>query len=250
MIGVLRFALLGVLSLFPCLVAAADLKFCYDPYPPYTLGTSGEPSGGLKLRVLNEVINRIDGVTASVVLLPWFRCQEAVKSGEIDGILPLFQNEERNEYMAFTDDVFLEQSVFWYDRARFPEGLSLGRDFQDMSHLRLGMLQGGYINKTMEAAFSANRTIQRAHSVEALMLMLQHDRVDLIATDAVVGAYTVELLGLSEKVAKVADPIAVQPSKFGLSRVTGADKHLAAFNQVLEEMRQSGLLEEIQAGSP
>ena len=82
------------------------------------------------------------------------------------------------------------------------------------------------------------------------MLMLQHDRVDLIATDAVVGAYTVELLGLSEKVAKVADPIAVQPSKFGLSRVTGADKHLAAFNQVLEEMRQSGLLEEIQAGSP
>ena len=122
MIGFRRFALLGVLSLFPCVAAAADLKFCYDPYPPYTLGTSGEPSGGLKLRVLNEVINRIDGVTASVVLLPWFRCQEAVKSGEIDGILPLFQNEERAEYMAFTDDVFLEQLCFGTTGPGFQRG--------------------------------------------------------------------------------------------------------------------------------
>ena len=66
---------------------AENLSFCYDPYPPYTLGEEGPATGGMKVALLDAVMAQIDGVSATVTLLPWKRCQAVVRSGEMDGIL-------------------------------------------------------------------------------------------------------------------------------------------------------------------
>jgi polar amino acid transport system substrate-binding protein len=71
--------------------AQKTFTFCYDPYPPYTLGKSGTPTGGLKVQLINAVFNEIDEAQAEVILLPWKQCQNQAKLGNIDGILPLFK---------------------------------------------------------------------------------------------------------------------------------------------------------------
>ena len=83
-----------VLIFFPlALQAGTELTFCYDPYPPYTLGKEGEAEGGTKVALLNAVVQRIKGLDAKVEILPWKRCQAMAGSGDVDGILPLFQTK-------------------------------------------------------------------------------------------------------------------------------------------------------------
>lgn len=242
------------LALFVCAlpasVGAQNLEFCYDPYPPYSLGTEGPSEGGLKVKLLQEVVARIDGITASVSIMPWARCQAEVANGNLDGILPLFPNAERAEYMVFSDDTFSEASVFWYSRERFPDGLTWSGHYQDFDGMSLGLLNGSYIEDGLEPAFSQTQEILRAPNIPALFLMIEHGRVDLIATDAAVGRYNAQATGDPERFARVERPIAERASRFGLSKVTGAAAHLGAFNAAIAELHAEGRIDEILNGDP
>lgn len=241
-----RYLIFVLLCAAPAARADTLLRFCYDPYPPYTIQSPGAPLGGIKVTVLKEVVALIDGVDAQVELLPWQRCQEAVRTGALDGILPLFQNEERRSYMAFSDPVFLQESGLFYLHARFPEMLHWSGDAEDIAHLRLGMLRGSYIDGPLEASFATRYEIQRASSVDALFLMLLNGRVDLIAIDLVVGRHVANAMGVTDQVTWAERPISEKPSYFGLSKTTGADTHLEALNAALETLRGEGQLRRIQ----
>ncbi|MEL6479565.1 MAG: transporter substrate-binding domain-containing protein [Pseudomonadota bacterium] len=229
------------------LAPAQDLSFCYDPYPPYTLiDEAGEGAvEGIKVRILEAVLARIEGVSAEVTLLPWQRCQSSVRIGDIDGILPLFANDDRRSYMVFTTDVLEETAVFWFKPARFPDGLPWTGDFAEVARLQLGMLRGGYIDGDMQAAFTAQGGITRGPSVEALFQMLYHGRIDLVATDRWVGEHYRAKLGMQQDLDFAVPPIATKHSQFGLSRVTGADRYLEAFNRAITTLRAEGRIEEI-----
>ena len=127
-----------LMTLLPSRAWAETLQFCYDPYPPYTLGQEGPAEGGLKVELLDAVMARIEGLSAEVTLLPWKRCQAMVRSGQFDGILPLFRNAERASYMAFSIGTFNETSRFWYRRDSAAEELDWNGDFASIAHLRLG----------------------------------------------------------------------------------------------------------------
>lgn len=227
---------------------AEELSFCSDPYPPYTIGSYGIPEGGLNVTLLYEVAALIDGLTVSVELMPWKRCQVEAQQGNLDGILPLFESEDRRSYLAFSDDVFEETSVFWYLQSRFPDDVEWNGDLTRVSDLRLGMLNGGLIDATMEQAFEAGTGILRAPDLQALFLMLEHDRVDLIALDYAVGRYHLRELGKSDRFGVVEPPISSRPSRFGLSKATGADAYLGAFNDAIASLRAEGRIAAIMDG--
>jgi len=225
--------------------ADTALEFCYDPYPPYTISIEGVLTGGLKVELLEAVVDRIEGVEATVILLPWKRCQAEAKSGRVDGILPLFKNAEREDYLAFTDAAFNEETRFWYNRDRFPRGLTWDASVDELSSLKLGMLNGGYIDGAMQKAFDEKQGILRAKDVHALMQMLLSDRVDLIATDAAVGNFEVQKMGWVDRIASVEHAITKRTSHFGLSKASGADQYLADFNRALAELHESGAVDAI-----
>ena len=234
----------------PVLRADTLLRFCYDPYPPYTIQTPGQPLTGTKVAVLAEVVALIDNVDAQVELMPWARCQDAVRSGRLDGILPLFQNDERREYMVFTSPVFFQESTVFYRSTQFPDGFDWDGDAGSLVHLKLGMLRGSYIDKSFEDAFRARRDIQRGSSVDALFMMLLSQRVDLIAVDSSVRRYVATKMGIITDVKWAQRPIGEKPSYFGLSKTTGADAYLGAFNTALETLRVSGRLQQIEQANP
>ena len=235
-------------GLSPLELWAEELRFCFDPYPPYTIGTFGEPEGGINVTLLNEVIAQIDGLTASIELMPWKRCQVEAQQGNLDGILPLFESEDRRSYLAFSDDTFEQTSVFWFLGSRFPGGVEWSGDPSRISELRLGMLNGGVINARMEQAFEAEKGISRATDVQALFLMLEHDRVDLVALDFAVGRYHLREQGKFDRFDTLDPPISSRPSRFGLSKVTGADAHLEAFNAAIAALRAEGRISAILSG--
>ncbi len=108
---------LFIVSAHP-LHARMNLVFCYDPYPPETIGKDGEyTTRGLKVRLLKAIVNEIDGVEARVMLYPWKRCQEQAKIGALDGIMPLAKNTEREQYLVFTESCWEQASEPFSARA-------------------------------------------------------------------------------------------------------------------------------------
>ncbi|OED35136.1 hypothetical protein AB833_31345 [Chromatiales bacterium (ex Bugula neritina AB1)] len=225
--------------------AQTNLTFCYDPYPPYTLGSEESLQGGLKVDLLQAVTEHIDGITANVILMPWKRCQSQAKAGEVDGILPLFRNEEREEYLVFTDVTHQEGSAFFYNSTKFPDGINWNGDFDELSHLRLGMLNGSFIDADMETVFSEAREITRVRDVKTLMQLLLKSRVDLVATERSVGIYTAQQNGWQDKIATIELSISERDSQFGLSIASGAKHYLNAFNQAIKELSDAGEIDRI-----
>lgn len=244
---------LTVFSVF--LVTAAPVKqafaddktltFCYDPYPPYTFGASGTPSGGIKVRLLEAVVSKIDGLDATVILLPWKRCQAEVRSGKIDGILPLFKNDERLTYLSFSEPTFPQLSTFWYNENTHPNGIYWSKTFKELSNYKLGMLNGSFINAEMENVFEQNNGIQRARDINALFGLLEKGRVDLIAIDDNVGRYLVNSKNLTSYIKSIVEPISAENSFFGLSKESGADQFVDQFNEAIKSLSEDGTIERI-----
>lgn len=242
-----QLALLVPLLIARPVQATEHLSFCYDPYPPYAMGTEGPPTGGLKVELLSAVMDRTDGLTADVVLMPWRRCQEAARTGDVDGILPLFRSTERDAFLAFTDGTFREDSVFFYRRAAFSNGVRWSDGYTEIAQLRLGMLNGGHIDGPMQSAFAAHQPILYADDLISLFLMLIHDRIDLVALDVNVGLYNLRQNDWSDVLDHSTQAISSQHAYFGLSRASGADRHLDAFNRAIAELHSEGWMETILA---
>ncbi len=230
------------IGMMPQITHAAQLQFCFDPYPPFTLGEDGAPNGGLNVELLDAVTDRIEELSATVTLLPWQRCQTVVRNGEMDGILPLYANDERAEYLAFTTGVFEMESVLWHRADQFAEGDVWNGNFEEISGLRLGMLNGGYIDGVMEAMFEDAHPITRARDVPTLMELLLVGRIDLVALDATVGRYVLAKHGWQEQVHSLARPISSNLLHFGLSKVSGAERYLEDFNRAIEAMHADGTI--------
>ncbi|MEM7598902.1 MAG: transporter substrate-binding domain-containing protein [Pseudomonadota bacterium] len=224
---------------------ADNLSFCYDPYPPYTLGEEGPATGGMKVALLDAVMAQIDGVSATVTLLPWKRCQAVVRAGEMDGILPLFSNDERREYLAMSQETIDQVAAFWHRKGQFDDEFDWSGDYAELSHLQLGMLNGSYIDAEMEAAFEAQSEITRARDVPTLLELLMLGRIDVVAIDASVGRYVVARQDLQDDLVQIDRPISSKMSYFGLSKASGADRHLEEFNRAIATLQENGALSAI-----
>ena len=240
-----------LLALCLCLPASgrADevLRFCYDPYPPFALGQEGPTTRGISVALLQAVVAQIEGVSATVTLLPWKRCQSEARAGRFDGILPLFRNETRASYLTFSAPAFVMETVLWARSDQFDDPTMWEGEIAELADLRLGMLNGGYVDAQMESLFAATHGITRARDAPTLMRLLVQNRIDLVATEAAVGRYVLHQLGWQERIRRLSQPVSRQTTYFGLSKASGADRHLAAFNAALDQLHARGAVDQLLA---
>lgn len=205
------------------------------------MGNEGEyTEHGLKVALAEAVATKMHGVEIRVRLYPWKRCQELARRGEVDGILPLFKTPEREKYLLYSDASWQQQSSFWFNKRKFPSGLSWSY-FDELSHLRLGMLRGGFINQNMEAAFEAKASIHRAGSVKQLFAMLMADNLDLVAVDSSVGQYVTRREHWMEDIRQAQKPIDEKDAYFALSKKSAAAQLLPQFNDAITAVKEDAL---------
>jgi polar amino acid transport system substrate-binding protein len=93
-----KLVLTTLFCLFSGFTFAAPLKFCFEDVPqrPWTM-----PDGtGLNFELLHRV-ERLTGETFVFLPMPWKRCQEEVRNGELDGIVGAADSAERRSYADF-----------------------------------------------------------------------------------------------------------------------------------------------------
>ncbi len=97
-----------------------------DGYPPFIFKNpeSGKLEG-YSIDVLNLVFKN-SGAKVEYELLPWKRCLEYMtQSNRMDLVLTAASTDERREKYLFSDAFAEVHLAYFYDRARYPKGLSI-----------------------------------------------------------------------------------------------------------------------------
>lgn len=165
----------------PAVAAPLSVPVCDDvnEWPPYTQfrrrdGERGSEVTGFTVELLRE-IGRRRGFAPSVHMLPWKRCQAAVQSGEMAGLLNAILTEERGRDFLISPVIYETRLLLLGRSERFPQGLDLERQ-TELLKLRVGGLHG-YSYSQLDAI--APERLERAPNYGSLLHMLRIGRVDV-----------------------------------------------------------------------
>lgn len=97
-----------------CTADVKKVSLSEDPWPPYTLGKTGQvPTGGIAVEFCNEIFGRLN-IELDLKLFPWKRCLKQMEKGQRDGLMLLTKNSDREKFMVFTDSIMTDRDLVWY----------------------------------------------------------------------------------------------------------------------------------------
>ena len=173
--------LLAWLLMQPVLAQQRELSVCDDAneWPPYTYyrpdaGPGGPQLTGFTVELLRLIAAR-RGLLLRIEMLPWKRCLEAVRHGEILGLLNAISTPERERDYLLSSVIYETRLLYLWSKRQRPEGLKL-RSQSELAALRTGGVHG-YSYSQLDAAEQAR--IVRAPNYGSLMQMLHLGRVDV-----------------------------------------------------------------------
>lgn len=207
------------------------LRIVTEPWAPYVYLENGQAKG-IDYEVTVEVFKRL-GVEVDWQFLPWKRCLAMIDQGLADGILDIFQTEERNQHLYYPDEPLSEVAfVLFYANAR-PHSV---KRLEDLAGLTIGTSPG----YTYSTAFNESPQFKRepAPTHEANFGKLQRGRIDLLITDRRVGRFVASELGLAQEVSELPLVVNSQHQYLAIRRNTGMDSLTQRFAEELRRFKR------------
>ena len=149
---------------------------CID-FPPFIIIEDGKFSG-ISIDVIKEIFNKL-GVSDDeyeFVELPWARLIEAAKVGEIQIILELGRNDEREIYFEFSEEVLSDYTI----RLITKEGINSNFD-PSVSLLEdkvFGVVRGYSYTPEIDALIEKSKKVIETSSSVELFELLYTGRID------------------------------------------------------------------------
>lgn len=221
------------------------IKFSEDPWPPYTLGRSGEePSGGVAVDFVKEISRRV-GFIADIKLFPWKRCLKQMESGHRDGILLLTKSSEREEYMVFSEKIMDDRDLIWYSKKRFNN--FNWEKFEDLSGLVIGKTAGYNYGEEFNAAVLKHKLNVQIATADLLNFRkLLKGRTDIfICNETVARSIFSNYPEFKNELNSAENPLKVVEFYLALSRKSDFQKYILKINTAIKEMKEDGTIQKI-----
>ncbi|MCW2268532.1 putative amino-acid-binding protein YxeM precursor [compost metagenome] len=228
------FARLLTALLLTCLSALAHgekLRIVTEPWAPYVYLENGQAKG-IDYEVTAEVFKRL-GVEVEWQFLPWKRCLAMVEQGLADGVLDIFQTEQRDSQLYYPSEPLSDvEFVLFYANAR-PHAI---KSLEDLRGLTVGTSPG----YTYASAFSESPLFTRepAPTHEANFGKLQRGRIDLLITDRRVGRYMINNMGLKQEISELPLVVSRQSQYLAVRRNVGMDLLVQRFAAELRRFKR------------
>ncbi len=150
-----------------------------NEWPPYAFfrrvdGQRSSELTGFTVELLRLIGSR-RGFSVQVSMLPWRRCLESVRQGELLLLLSAIRTPEREAAYWLTNSIYETQLLYLWSKRQHPRGLGI-RQQADLAKWRVGGLQG-YSYSQMDKA-ETDRFI-RAPNYRSLVQMLHLGRVEV-----------------------------------------------------------------------
>ena len=145
--------------------------------PPSYL-ENGEQKGIL-VDVINEVFKRI-GHSVEIKLMPWARCQQEVKEGDVDGIFSIYNTEERQAFLTYADEILIDQAQTFF--VAVESTITFNGNLEELAGLSLGIINDTSYGPKMDSALEKGffEKIDITNSFQSNIRKLIAGRIDVL----------------------------------------------------------------------
>jgi polar amino acid transport system substrate-binding protein len=183
--------------------ASETLTICGAPLPPYSYLKDGVATG-IDVDVAKIVFGEL-GVPVNIVIEPFARCQQSLKTGDADLGFAISDVLDRHEYLYFPQNYVWQISyVFFTNKSTQQHYTIHNLDDAKRAKLRIGIVRGAAYYPDFWAAFPAqdkavnegyNDILTPATDTAANFRRLDLNFVQLFPQDRVAGIWAAKLVG-------------------------------------------------------
>lgn len=213
-----------------------------EPLPPYTLGQVGGLSqGGITQKLLDAIFRRLD-LKYEIQLVPFARAIKSAQAGKSDGLPLLMKNEERVQFLLFTDPILENKEVFYFSTEKTPH--FQWTDYTDLKGLTIGLVNGYTYGEHFLAAIKQyDLEILYAKDTTENLRRLIAGRVDLTLEDeSIVKTLLADFPEWKTRI-QAADKLVTSYFWYmGVSKKSPLAERIEEINRILAAMRADGSL--------
>jgi len=235
-----------VLRLEPGL--AKSYVFCTQQLPPFSWVRDGEVVG-IAPQILRTLANRL-GWSYQIELLPWKRAQLRARDGTCDLIFPLLKKPEREAWLLYAADPFMQLEQTFYVLA--DSTLSFDGDLQAFvgdPATKFGVEPEHAYSPDFDRLWHAGGSAKfvEATSLDAAVKMLLARRFDVFVKSRIIADYQFKRMGVADKVRALNPPFYSAPFYFAFSRAGKLVDQAGRFDDALRDLQRTGRIAAIAA---
>lgn len=226
------------------------LNFCNSHWPPFSYGKNSDSLiGGYAVDFIREISVRTK-TPVRLSIMPWLRCLSMAERGQMDGIMLLTPNEDRRQFLRFTEPLLFDTNLLWY-RADSSQ-VADRRTFDEFKGLRIGVVSGfNYGEAFAQAREDLKLDVEAAPTVLSNFLRLERGWIDMFLVNQMVADYTLrDHPDLKALLVSKQGPFEPVGFHVGLARAGRGAAMLGEFNAAIADMKRGGVIDFILSNPP
>ncbi|MFC4158000.1 substrate-binding periplasmic protein [Chitinimonas lacunae] len=227
----------------PVGAALTEVPVATGEWAPFVV--QGSPPGGAFVEIVRATF-REAGLEPRFQFLSWPLCEALVEKGQIFAAFPYIKTPERLQRFDYSASLAETQSVLFYRKSTFPQGLEIRR-LIDLQPYRVGAVPGEWY---VEPLLRAEVAVDYSSTYEQAVAKLLAGRLDFLPMNELRGWYYIH-----QRHAEQADLIATLPNPLGdqlrgnhlivSRRYPESDSLRRRLDAALERLKRSGAIERI-----
>jgi len=210
-------------------------------YPPYHWIENGEIKG-IFPEIINEVAKIMGNFNVNYVVVPWKRMFELAKKGEVDAIMPININKERQAYLHFVKEALIMERMNFVTTDAF--NIKYQGDLQDLANYDIAAISGYYYGENYA---TANLNSVALPNEETQIKMLLAGRFPVAILDTNILPYYINKFGNNSKnkIIILKPHINETALHIAFSKKSVHSDLYNQFNHALNKLKQSNKYKEI-----
>lgn len=209
------------------------IRAAYTSWEPYTYTVDNEPMG-FELEIFQSVMDKM-GYRVDFVEMPWKRCLKFLQSGEVDVVISMLINKEREMFTIFPDEhisttdfmlISLEESDIQYQNPLI-----------NLKDYKIGSILGFHYGDEFDNASYLDKV--EVGNSELLLELLLKKRLDLALGNRTVITNSIHKKKLTKKLVFHEPPVKSDNLYVGFSKNKAHETLTKEFSSVLKLFKNS-----------
>lgn len=234
-----KITLLLMFIIFVCGFSSRDTTLYYAAthFPPWDINLEEKEARGVNADIIRHIAKEL-GLTFEPVKCPWKRCLQLLEEGKIDMAGTVGRTPERERFLHFVEPTYapVPDQVFYLPAESNVEISS----YQDLYQLKaIGIERGARVSPKFDQDTKLMK--YEVSTLKQLLLMLEHDRLDVFAGNEMVTDYMILEMGLHGKFKKATFRFVSGGMEYlAISRNSPHAKRLSEISRIVTDMKISG----------
>jgi len=207
-------------------------------YPPISWAQNKQLTG-LGYIVTGEILKSLGLKMEITSAKPWKRILNDAEDGEIDILVGIRENSERQNLFDFVPTTLIESS----QNSFFMKGTQIST-MEDLKGKKGGIIAGSSFSEEFDKFATEFLRLLPVKTLTQNLKKLERNRIDYIISPLLPTIHHIKQNHLKIDISFVASPLFTLDEKIAISKKSSCKKHLAYFNQKLQEMHENDFVYE------